>query len=196
MPLVDGGTEGESDEGIYGICWQDRSIDWNFENRVPDQISINYEGVGVDGAEGTLLMEFCEVDGLRIDTAGPYTLYPSGQIPWAGERPNPTAEAEDFARHRRSWRGDLVINVAGARAGDPSVTASARSAGAGREATTKATPSGEADDDDVEPHGKRGGYEKRPAVRRGDARRESAHVVARPAVASRREAGGRRKKVV
>jgi len=94
-------------------------------------------------------MEFCEVDGLRIDTAGPYTLYPSGQIPWAGERPNPTAEAEDFARHRRSWRGDLVINVAGARAGDPSVTASARSAGAGREATTKATPSGEADDDDA-----------------------------------------------
>jgi len=102
LPAVEEGGEA-------AVCWQTVRFPWDFESVVPDEISVRYElghGSGTDDS-GALLVDWIDVDGLRIRNDETYTHADDGRVPWPG------------SDRLKSWVGELVFDVAGAFAGEP-----------------------------------------------------------------------------
>jgi len=102
LPAVEDGSEA-------AICWQTVRFPWDFAAVVPDEISLRYElGHGSGGEEaGALLVDWVDVDGLRVRDGDAYAHADGGRIPWPG------------SDRLKSWVGELVFDVAGAFAGEP-----------------------------------------------------------------------------
>jgi len=102
LPAVEDGGEG-------AVCWQTVRFPWDFAAVVPDEISLRYElGHGSEPqADGALLVDWIDVDGLRVRDGETYAHADDGRVPWPG------------SARLKSWIGELVFDVAGAFAGEP-----------------------------------------------------------------------------
>jgi len=102
LPAIEDGGEG-------AVCWQTVRFPWDFATVVPDEISLRYElGHGSEPDEaGALLVDWIDIDGLRVRDGEPYAHADDGRVPWPG------------SDRLKSWIGELVFDVGGAFAGEP-----------------------------------------------------------------------------
>ena len=102
LPAIEDGDD-------TAVCWQTVRFPWDFAAAVPDEISVRYELGHGSGSEdgGALLVDWIDVDGLRVRDDGTYAHADGGRIPWPG------------SDRLKSCVGELVFDVAGAFAGEP-----------------------------------------------------------------------------
>ena len=92
------------------ICWQEVSIPWDFAVHTPSEVGIRYENdhTGKGDSSPNLIVEWVNVDGVKIEPKGAFASATHGLLPWP--------QRDDLW----SWNGDLVFDVTGAFSGMPS----------------------------------------------------------------------------
>jgi len=91
------------------VCWQEVSIPWDFALHIPSEVGIRYENDHTANNDMTpnLIVEWVNVDGVKIETRGAFANATQGFLPWP--------QRDDLW----SWNGDLVFDVTGAFSGKP-----------------------------------------------------------------------------
>ena len=90
------------------VCWQEVSIPWDFALHMPSDVGIRYENDHTTNNDTVpnLIVEWINVDGVKIETRGAFANATQGFLPWP--------QRDDL----RSWNGDLVFDVTGAFSGN------------------------------------------------------------------------------
>ncbi len=91
------------------VCWQDVTLEWDFEDGLPDQVSITYDTdlTGQFAKQCLLTVDWIEVDGLKIYASSDYAYVDGKRISWP----------EDDQIW--SWAGTLIFDIPAAAGGVP-----------------------------------------------------------------------------